>query len=87
MEKPPAPALNAAEQHLKDYVKEKTGYTMRIGEIRDFRLDADEDTDTVESYANDYISELNSNEAEYRQHQRDMGLCDDTHALDMNLNY
>jgi len=76
-----------ANQYLKDYVKEKTGYTMRVGEIADFCLDETATEEEIEGYANDYISDMDTEKAAYaveRQAQYDEHFPSE---LDMSLNY
>lgn len=59
--------LNPAEQHLFNYLKSEHNITLtHRGEITDFSLHGDEDEKEIEGYADDYASEIASDEAEYR---------------------
>lgn len=77
---------NAAELYLIKYLKSK-GCKISGNEVKDFNLHGDESVGEIEGYADDHLSELASDEAEYRQHRKDMGYEDDTEALDRNLYY
>jgi len=78
-----------ANDYLVNYIKEKSGITLKPQEVRDFGLvEPLEETELDIKYmADDYLSELETENAEYHQQQKDFGLYDDTAALDMNLYY
>ena len=57
--------LNPAEKALFEYLKEK-GHTLSPSEIKDFSLHGHETDSQVIGYANDYISDIRTDEAEAR---------------------
>ncbi|MCA6372198.1 MAG: hypothetical protein IM631_12535 [Cytophagales bacterium] len=54
---------------LFDYLKEK-GEVLKHQEIRDFGLSGFERDEKIVEYANDYLSELQSNRAEWSQFKK-----------------
>ncbi len=54
---------------------------MKASEIRDFELTGDEDTDDIEQWADDYISECESDLAEYRETQQERYDTANEHAI------
>lgn len=80
--------IEQANAHLVEYIKSKSPrLKMDKGQIADFCLNGDESLEDIEQYADDYLSEIASDEAEYRAHRREMGDFDDSPSLDMNLQY
>lgn len=65
MSTPQQIGLNKSEIYLVQYLNAK-GVNLRKGEIQDFQLLGDEDEREVEGYADDYLSELASDRAEYK---------------------
>ncbi len=61
--------LNEAEQTLFEYLQSK-GCTLKVGEIIDFQLIGNETDHKIMEYANDFLSECASDEAEYRAHKK-----------------
>ena len=55
-----------ADQYLKDYIKEQINHSLRPSEIKDFDLTGSETEEEIELYAKDYISDCETDEAEYR---------------------
>lgn len=71
---------NKSELYLIGYLADK-GVTIKGNEVKDFGLDGDEDETDVEQYANDYLSDLATERAEYEsdslqrydeQHEQDV---------------
>ena len=76
-----------ADLYLAEYIKEQCGIIMKVREIRDFELTGEEDEHIIEQYANDYISDIQSERSEYAakcQAQYDENFPSE---LDMSLNY
>lgn len=56
--------LNKAEIYLVQYLNAK-GVNLKKGEIQDFSLTGEEEERDIEQYADDFLSELASERAEY----------------------
>ncbi len=61
--------FNPSEQILFDYLKEK-GEVLKYQEIKDFGLHGFEKDPEIVGLANDYLSELQSDRAEWSQFKR-----------------
>lgn len=61
--------FNQAEQTLFEYLQSK-GVALQYGEIKDFQLLGNETDREIMQYANDFLSECASDEAEYKAHNK-----------------
>lgn len=75
---------NAAEIHLVKYLLGK-GVKLTPGDVKDFNLFGDESLEEIEGYADDLLSDIDSDEAEYRAELKANQY--DSPALDMDLQY
>lgn len=58
--------MNNSEKHLIEYLRDEHKITITEKDVKDFSLDGTEPLEEVEQYADDYASECDTDEAEYR---------------------